>query len=314
MPEISDVLIIGGGHAGMSAALTTYRALLKTTIFDTQKPRNRWNTAVRLTPSWDSKPVQETRKLSREELQQTGFVEFVDAAIESIAKTDDGLFKVSDASGASWLGRKVLLSMGCSTTFPQIPGYKESFARKIYPCMYQFGFEERGAQSAGLLAVDGLASVRFATGLADDGHRFSHEFTIYTDGNSALARELEEVVVPNGMTVDDRKIQRLQSDEGAESITLYFEDGSTKSEGFLVHRPTTVNISPLIKQLGLEMTPMGDIATSMPFCQTNVPGVYAAGDCASMSKIIPQAVVMGAYAGCGIARELPRRVTGNSCT
>lgn len=180
--------------------------------------------------------------------------------------------------------------------------------------MYQFGFEERGAQSAGLLAVDGLASVRFATGLADDGHRFSHEFTIYTNGNSALARELEEVVVPNGMTVDDRKIQRLQSDTGAESITLYFDDGSSKSEAFLVHRPTTVNSSPLIKQLGLEMTPMGDIVTSMPFCQTNVPGVYAAGDCASMSKIIPQAVVMGAYAGCGIARELPRRVTGNSCT
>ncbi|RYP13120.1 hypothetical protein DL767_010879 [Monosporascus sp. MG133] len=314
MDDIRDVLIIGGGHAGMSAALTTYRALLKTIVFDTQQPRNRWNTQVRLTSTWDAKPLSENRTASRDELVKTGFVEFVDTAIGFISKTHDGLFRASDAAGRSWLGRKVLLAMGCSTSFPQIPGYESHFAKKIYPCMFQFGFEDRGAQSAGLLAVDGLASASMAAALADDGHRFSHDFTIYTNGDSTLASELGKTVTAYGIKVDDRKIRELHADEGRKGIAVDFGDGSSKTEAFLVHRPTTVNDSPLIRQLGLDMTPTGDIATSMPFCQTSVPGVFAAGDCASVAKIIPQAMVMGAYAGCGIARELPRRVTGNPCT
>lgn len=167
-----------------------------------------------------------------------------------------------------------------------------------------------------------------ALALADDGHKFTDRFTIYTDGNPPLAAELESLVAGCGVRVDDRKIKQLREsklgtgdggdvhgDDGAakEGILLDFADGTSQLEGFLVHRPLTRCESPLASQLGLAMTPAGDIQTSMPFCQTSVPGVFAAGDCASMMKIIPHAVAMGAYAGCGIARELPRRVTGNPC-
>ncbi|KAI0468895.1 thioredoxin reductase [Xylaria cf. heliscus] len=311
--ECRDVLIIGGGHAGLSAALTTYRALLKTTVFDTHQPRNSWNTDIHLTPTWDSKSPAENLITSRKELAATGLVDFVDVCIDSIKKEPDGLFIAVDVNGRQWVGHKVLLAMGASNVFPPIPGYAESFTKSIYPCMFQFGFERRGVSSAGLLAVDSLASVFAASTLADDGHKFTDNFTIYTNLNPSLATDLRAQVTAYGIAVDDRKINKLSSEDGKEGITIEFEDGSSCFEGFLVHRPSTTCASPLVQQLGLETTPMSGIKTSMPFCQTNVPGVFAAGDCASMMQIIPHAVAMGAYAGCGIARELPRRVTGNKC-
>ncbi|KAI1322271.1 thioredoxin reductase [Xylariaceae sp. FL0255] len=314
MSELSDVLIIGGGHAGLSAALTTYRALLKTTIFDTQEPRNSWNTEIHLMPTWDSKTLSENLAASRRELEKTGLVDFVNARIQSVEKMVDGTFKATDATGKQWIGRKVLLAFGSSNVFPSIPGYAESFARNIYPCMFQFGFERRGVASAGLLAVDDLASVFAASTLADDGHRFTDDFTIYTDGNPSLAAELKDQVSDHGIHVEVKKIAGLRSEPSKDGVMIDFEDGSSRWQGFLVHRPGSDCTSDIVQQLGLETAPLAGVKVSMPFCQTNVPGVFAAGDCASMMRIIPHAVAMGAYAGCGIARELPRRDTGNACT
>ena len=60
----------------------------------------------------------------------------------------------------------------------------------------------------------------------------------------------------------------------------------------------------LISQLGLELNPVGDIKVYTPFQETNVPGVFAAGDCASLLKHIPGSVADGAHAGGGIHRQL----------
>ena len=62
----------------------------------------------------------------------------------------------------------------------------------------------------------------------------------------------------------------------------------------------------LPEQLGLEYGAVCEINTSPPFCQTSVEGVFAAGVCVSMMKIIPNAISMGTYAGARMARELPK--------
>lgn len=177
--------------------------------------------------------------------------------------------------------------------------------------MFQFGYERRGVLSAGLLAVDTLAHPLVASALADDGHKFTDKFTIYTNANQQLSEELRENVGPHGIYVDDRRIRKLSSHESKEGINIDFDHGPGVLEGFLVHRPSTSCVSPLVKELGLVTTPTGIIEVTQPFCQTSVSGIFAAGDCASMMQSIPYAIAMGAHAGCGIARELPRRVTGN---
>jgi len=178
-----------------------------------------------------------------------------------------------------------------------------------FPCMYQFGYEFRGCASAGLLAVDGLSNVMQSTMLADDGNKFADMMNIYTDNNSSLASEISAAVQTSSVAVDDRKIKALTDGENSSGVTIEFEDGSKKTEAFLVHRPKTQLDRTLVDQLGLKILPTGEIEVMPPFCRTSVPGVYAAGDCGSMMKIIPNAISMGAYAGCGISRELPKRVT-----
>jgi thioredoxin reductase len=178
--------------------------------------------------------------------------------------------------------------------------------------MFQFGFEHRGVEHAGLLAVDGLANVFHASMLADDGNKFASKITIYTNSNPALKDELSKAIQTADITLDDRKIVALSEGPNGAEVKIDFGDGSSAIEGFIIHRPDTELDRTLVDQLGLQISDRGDIVTMPPFCQTDVPGVYAAGDCASPAKIIPNALSMGAYAGCGISRELPRRVTGNA--
>lgn len=184
--------------------------------------------------------------------------------------------------------------------------------------MFQFGYEQRSAHSAGLLAIDSLANPLHAPKLADDAHKFTNVITIYTNANAALATELSQTLQYPGILVDDREIACLVAPASSSSsppsssseITIEFANGEIMTESFLVHRPLTKLDHTLSDQLGLDYGMVGEIKTSPPFCQTSVDGVFAAGDCASMMKIIPNAISMGAYAGAGIARELPKRVTG----
>ncbi|KAF2446671.1 FAD/NAD(P)-binding domain-containing protein [Karstenula rhodostoma CBS 690.94] len=305
---VSDVLVIGGSHAGLSAALTLYRALHTTVIFDASTPRNNYQTPIRLTPTWEHQHIDDFKQAAKKELQEAGYTTFVEAHVDKVSRSN-GLFELVDSNGTTWQGRKLLLATGSKDIFPAIPGYDALYARRIFQCMFQFGYEHRGTQSAGLLAVDGLANVFHATMLADDGNKYADKMTVYTNNDPHLATEISAALQTSDITVDDRKIKALcPGPEGAQ-VKIDFEDGSSTIEGFIVHRPDTELDRLLIDQLGLDISDRGDIEVMPPFCQTSVPGVYAAGDCASPAKIIPNAISMGAYAGCGLARELPNRVT-----
>ncbi|ORY14661.1 thioredoxin reductase [Clohesyomyces aquaticus] len=306
---IPDVLIIGGSHAGLSAALTLYRALHTSIIFDSHRPRNNYSTPVRLTATWEHEEPEKFKQASRKELEDAGYTTFVDTEITTVRKTDEGLFEVVSREGEKWVGRKLLFAIGSRDIFPQIPGYEALYTQRIFQCMLQFGYEERGCESAGLLAVEGLANVFFSTMLADDSNKFTDKVTIYTNQNPMLASDISVSLESSDIGIDDRKIKALREGEARTQVVIEFEDGSEVTEGFIVHRPNTELDRTLVDQLGLKISERGDIEAMPPFCQTSVPGVFAAGDCASPMKIIPNALCTGAYAGCGIARELPRRVT-----
>ena len=182
--------------------------------------------------------------------------------------------------------------------------------------MFQFGYEYRETRSAGLLAIDGPANLDHALKLADDAHRFTDLVVIYTNANPTLAAEPAEALQDADIRVDDRGISRLKSAphelhldlSGDASIKIEFTSGEIASETFLKHRLRTRLVPTLSDQLGLKYDSSGQIQTAPPFCQTSREGIFAAGDCASMMKIIPNAISMGVYAGAGIARELPKRV------
>lgn len=150
--------------------------------------------------------------------------------------------------------------------------------------------------------------------LVEDAQKFASIITVYTNGDAQLGVGIMKALRERGEEnpiIDNRKIGRLLRDPTGVSITIVFEDGEMATEGFLVHQPNTRANVEIVSQLGLETNERNDIATRMPFYQTNVAGVFAAGDCASPFKMIPNAIFQGSNAGAGIARELPRRVTNN---
>lgn len=172
--------------------------------------------------------------------------------------------------------------------------------------MFCFGYEHRGSASAGLLAIGVLADPKHAITNAQDARKFVENVTIYTDGDEALKLSLASRLT-EGLHVDDRKIAKLCKYAEGDGIEIHFDSGEKEVQAFLVHKPSlNVDLS-LPRQLGVECVEGFGIKVIPPFNQTNISGVYAAGDCCSMLRMIPNAMSMGSFAGCGLARELPPR-------
>jgi thioredoxin reductase len=129
--------------------------------------------------------------------------------------------------------------------------------------------------------------------------------TFYTNGSKNLAKSFEDALSATPrMHVDSRSIKKLvKSPRGAEVI-IHFEDGSEKKEAFLGAVPKMRQAAPFAAQLGLDLGPGGEIATKPPFGQTNMKGVFAAGDCGSAMKIAANALSTGAAVGAGVSGQL----------
>ncbi|KAK0509415.1 hypothetical protein JMJ35_007809 [Cladonia borealis] len=109
--DISDVLILGGSHAGLSVAVALHKALHTCIIFNTHQPRNRCDTPVYIVPTWGNESAEEKCNASRAGLQKCGSVHFIDFGVETVPRTFDGLIHVTD-SQEKVAGKKTLLAIG----------------------------------------------------------------------------------------------------------------------------------------------------------------------------------------------------------
>ena len=147
--------------------------------------------------------------------------------------------------------------------------------------------------------------------LARSAKQLADKVTIYTDGSDTLATSLsaglraEEKAT---ITVDTRPVTKLVKEPEGTDVSIHFEEGQPAREGFLVHRPKTQLNGPFARQLGLQLTPQGDILTTPPFGETSVLGVFAVGDCAAPGKIVANAIATGAFAGAGATAKLQAAV------
>ena len=107
-----------------------------------------------------------------------------------------------------------------------------------------------------------------------------------------------------GFKVDSRKIKALKTVGDGPSMTVEFEDGSVVSFGYMIHKPATVASGTFAQQLGLELTPGGDIPVVGPMQQTSRNGVFAAGDCATPVKQMVVGMGAGVAAGAGVSMQL----------
>lgn len=128
-PTIVDALIIGGGPAGLTTALTLARQVHTSIVFDDNNYRNKRTGHMHMVLTVDSEsPVAFREKARQNIMSQYDTVTFEDTTITSVKKIDGG-FEAQNASGQTWQGKKVVLATGVADIYPDIDGYEECWAR-----------------------------------------------------------------------------------------------------------------------------------------------------------------------------------------
>jgi pyruvate/2-oxoglutarate dehydrogenase complex dihydrolipoamide dehydrogenase (E3) component len=150
-----------------------------------------------------------------------------------------------------------------------------------------------------------LTKVPYAMHAARHGTQLSKKVVVYTNGDEALAKEFVAAFAGSPVfSTDSRKIRKLVKGPKKAEVVLEFEDGTETKEAFLGHAPLTKAKGPFAEQLGLSLTPMGDVVANPPFSQASVKGVFVAGDNSSPMKITPNALYTGSLAGAGVSAQL----------
>ncbi|KAL4791755.1 FAD/NAD(P)-binding domain-containing protein [Aspergillus venezuelensis] len=278
-------------------------------LFDSGVYRNGDAEHMHMVPTWDHRNPSDFRTKGRSEvLEHYETVKIVKGHLSTAHKISDSLFEVADDSGKTWQGRKIILATGSQDIFPDIPGYAEAWVKRIYHCLYCEGYEDRGAASSGVLAIQAASVAPMAIHLAENAAHLSSTVTIYTHGSKDLSAQIQESLGTAGTDqhtfhVDPRPISRLQVLERG-GIQLTFADGTTAVEAFLVHNPFTKTNGQLAEQLGVEMTASGELVANFPAYQTSVRGVFAAGECATQYKVVAGAISSGCNAAVAASTQL----------
>jgi thioredoxin reductase len=128
-----DVLIIGGGPAGLSVATGLARQLYRAVVFDSGVYRNALSKHMHNVATWDHSSPAEFRREARERiLARYDTIQFENIEIRSVQKTEEGYFRAFDSLDRVWTGRKLVLASGVRDTFPEIEGYGECWGRGMY--------------------------------------------------------------------------------------------------------------------------------------------------------------------------------------
>ncbi|KAH8680518.1 thioredoxin reductase glit [Xylariales sp. PMI_506] len=307
--SLVDVLVLGAGPAGLAAAGGLARQLHTVIVFNSSKFRNARAKHMHNVPGWDHRPPSEFREKAKADiLERYSTVQFRDVEVAKVEKLDNGKFRATDTQGQEYLGKKVVIATGVRDIMPDIPGYAELWGSSIFHCLFCHGYEERGRPSAGVLASGMLSNLMPATGFSRMAGRLADRINVYVNGNTQLATEVRaQLKSTRRFQIEYRRIVRLEKDPevpGVAGVLVTLEDGTVNKEGFIASAPDTEQASPFAAQLGVQLTPQGHIETAAPFNATSVPGVFAAGDCATFAKAVPTAVQMGAMVASGIAHAI----------
>lgn len=319
--EASDALVIGGGPAGLAAALSLCRQNHNVTVLDSGDYRNKYASEMHMVSTWDHRPPGDFLAASRAELTRRypGQCKLVEAEISTIGRVSGtarglSIFEASNEAGDQWRGRKVILATGVRDLLPFIDGFEDCWGSGVVHCLLCHGHEQRGADSVGILALDSFAEASTVLRVARSCKQFASNIRIYTHGNKRVATQLRAVAaqVP-GCDVEPAVIERLEmvrmpggGDEEGLHVVLEGAEGGIASghvHSFAMYHAGTEQASSLVGAMGVELDEAGEIKLGA-FQETSQPGVFAAGDCSSLHKYVSIASATGFMAGAGAAQQL----------
>jgi len=315
-PDASyDVVVVGGGPAGLSAALVLGRCRRSVLVVDDGQPRNASSHALHGFLTRDGIPPLELLRLGRAELEPYG-VHFHYGRATAAHKVDGdgcetesgagrrrrrpGGFHVTLETGDRVHCRRLLLTTGIRDVLPEIEGMLRYYGRGVYHCPYCDGWEVRDRRLVAFGRPKG------ATGLALHLLSWSSDVVVCTNGELATPAQASRLK-RNGVALIERPIAELRGGEGPEGRLegLVFQDGERLSADALFLSVPKVQHSTLPEALGCDVDDTGHVRVRGAQ-HTRVRGLYMAGDGVRDVHFAIVAAAQGARAAVAIQEDLEK--------
>jgi thioredoxin reductase len=292
-----DVVIVGGGPGGLSAALALGRARKRVLLCDSGPRRNAAAEQVHNFVTRDGTPPDEFRKIGRQQLASYPNVEVRDELVASVSGAR-GAFQVA-LPGETVTARRVLLCTGMVDELLPLEGFRELWGHAIFQCPYCHGWEVRDRRW-GYLARAGDPGHILAFSLMLRG--WTQHVVVFTSGALDLAQAAREQLTAAGIQLETAPVARLVArEQHLQAVEL--ADGRAVPCDALFTHPAQHQVE-LIRALGVALDEDGYVRVDPMTRETSLSGVYAAGDLTTRMQSAIIAAAAGMQAAATINLEL----------
>ncbi|MGW2638224.1 NAD(P)/FAD-dependent oxidoreductase [Streptomyces sp. NPDC001348] len=297
-----EVVIVGGGAAGLSAALVLGRARRRTLVADVGEPRNAPAAHMHGYLSRDGMPPAEFLAAGREEIARYGVELVRDRAVDAARDAAEGTgFTVLLESGRTVHARQLVVATGLKDELPPVAGLAERFGRDVLHCPYCHGWEVRD-RAFGVLATTPMSvhQALMVTQWSKDVTLFLHEIT-----EERLTDDDVRRLAAAGVRVVPGEVAEVVA-AGDRLTGVRLADGPAYDRDVLFVAPRAVPRTDLLARLGAELreTPFGAYPVIDERGLTTVPGLWAAGNASGFAEQVVNAASRGYRAGAAINGEL----------
>ncbi|QQR44980.1 NAD(P)/FAD-dependent oxidoreductase [Myxococcus xanthus] len=280
--DVKDVVVVGGGPGGLSAALALGRGRKKVLVCDAGTPRNAAAEEVHTYLTRDGIPPREFRRVAWEQMRPYD-VELREARVLNVERAG-AVFRVALEGGGVVAARRVLLATGMVDVMRDLPGYGDLWGKAIFQCPFCHGWEIQD-RAWGVLATNEV-SLDFAVMLTG----WTRDLVVFAMDGFEVPADKRALLEKAGVRLETRRIRGLIA-AGEKLDAVELEDGTRVPREILFDRPPQRQ-SSLVQRLGLELNEEGFVKLKGPG-ETSVPGIYAAGDLGTRA----QAAIVAASAG-----------------
>ncbi|MGE6603522.1 NAD(P)/FAD-dependent oxidoreductase [Lysinibacillus fusiformis] len=293
-----DCMIIGGGPAGLSAALTLGRARRKVALVDNGTNRNRVTQESHGFLTRDGIKPQEFKNLASKDIESYPSITMMDQTVIEIIKDDiTGLFLVNTSESKTYVTEKILLATGIQEEFP-LPQIRQYYGKSLFSCPYCDGWELRDKPLA--IIAENEEHISHMTKLV---FNWSPDLIVFTNGHQ-LSKTIQNDFEQKKIKAYTNAIKDLHGDDGnLSSVELETGDNILRAGGFVV--PSFYRPNKFAKQLNCQVDENGTIMTDGAG-RTTAAGIYIAGE---TEKGGPSSLMIAAAEGFKAASSINMDIT-----
>lgn len=297
MDKLFDCAIIGGGPAGLNAALVLGRARRNTLLFDNDSPRNAVTRNSHGFITRDGVKPKEFREIAHQDISKYSYVVYERKQITSVIK-NDRVFELMTSNNETYQSKTIIISTGLKDNLPDIDNISDYYGKSLFNCPYCDGWEMRDKPLV-VIIDEQDQSFHFIKTI----YNWSKDLIVCTNGRPFSNYEQRRLIQNKGIKIIDDKIKNFVGENGQIEKVIFANGESLNRKGGFV-LPNLSQSSDLAKQLGCEYNSLGGISVDSNG-RTSIRGVYAAGDA---SIIAPAQLIIaaadGLRAAVGVNRDL----------